>query len=347
ERLRAQGRLVVPVLNKRDRLTSDELSRVEAVVEEGFGVPPVPISARKALKARLAGDEAAYDATGFPALLAHLEAEVFGRARVLKRGAVAGRLAAALDDALGVEEARAAWAEERRTQLDARARSLAAAASGLRLAVDDTLRDFSRDRSAAFEAAAAEVLAFVQPRSSRFARHGVDREDRAFLAEVLERRLGEASEACTRRLRARFAGELAGVAGPEALRDAVADALRAPLAGFWGYQRGVLAGGALARFFEEVLPRAELEATSLARELGRAGADVDGELRPALADAIVALTQALRHDIEATRAAEAQAEAERAQRIAGPLRALREALGELAQEPIRDRAFDATRLDRS
>ncbi|MEM1418205.1 MAG: dynamin family protein, partial [Myxococcota bacterium] len=338
ERLRAQGRLVVPVLNKRDRLKEGELAEVSGVVEAGFGVPPLPISARRALKARLSEDAEAYADTGFPDLLAHLEAEVFGRARVLKRGAVAGRLAETLDDALALEEARSAEATERASELEARAVALGKAQPGLRIAVEDALKAFERERDAAFDAAAAEVLAFVRPRRSRFARHGVDREDRAFLAEVLERRLAEAVQGCERRLRARLRGELAAAHDdPAALTDAVEDALRGPMAAFWGYQRGVFAGGGLRRFFDEALPRAELEATALARELGRARADVDAELRPALGDAVAELARSLGARLEAARGAHEDAEIRRAQRIAGPLRALREALGELAREPLAGR----------
>lgn len=337
EALRAQGRRVVPVLNKVDRLREGELDEVERVVRQGFGEAPLNISARSALKARLADDEDAYVASGFPALLESLERAVFSKSRQLKHAACAGRLAAELDAALATERKEHEARRRRREALGARTESLLGARADAALAVDDALRALEKDLDAAFESAADEVLNFVRPRAHQFASHGVHPEDRAFLAQLLERRLRASLEGCERRVIARLRALLAEAdADADALEELdlqIGSRTRPALAAFWGFQRGVLAGGALNHFFESVLPRANLQREPLAAALAAARVSPRDELRPALQEAIGELVQALVG--EASEAIEAlEREADRVTNtVFGPMRTLREVLGEAGGLP--------------
>lgn len=331
EELRARGRLVVPVLNKVDRLKPGELDEVCAVVRAGFGAEPLAVSARKALRARVAGDDAAYAESGFPRFLDALDGIVFGRARELKREACAGRLAEALEAALATEQERAErHAHARTVALEARERLLRLGPD-LLLAIDDALRAYERELDEAFDAAAHEVLGFVRPRASRLSRHGAHAEDRAFLADLLERRLRDAIERCERRLLAQARARLGQADGDgEAVTDRLRASLRTALATHWGYQRGVLEGGALRRFFDEVLPRAELDVAVLGTALARGRVDSRTELRPALVEALE-LVQRERVEVrEGEVRALDDARRREAERVFGPLRALHEVLREVA-----------------
>lgn len=336
EGIRGSGRYVVPVLNKRDQLDPDELSRVRAALEEGLSfldLSPVPISARQALRARMDG---AADDSGFDALIAQLEANVFSRSRELKRRACAARLLELLDGALATE-AESRLAHERALErLDAAREALDAAATACERAADEAVQLLEAAQTRAFREAAEEVLAFVRPRESRFQSHGADPEDRAFLAEVLERRLGEALDSCEARLTGRARGVLsAAVAdlpevGLDALDARVRTALATPLSAFWGFQRGLLAGGALHRFFEDVLPKAELEVDRLAAALEAARADVRTELAPALGGSLSGLASRLSAETAERREARVREWRRLSARTFGPLRALREVLHELS-----------------
>jgi len=274
--IRESRRHVVAALNKVDRLDAEQLGQVRASLarelpsmDEGS---VVPLSAKGALKARLAEDDEAYAASGFPDLLARLEEDVFGRSRLLKRRACGGRLFILLDDALATEKEAERAAQERIEALEAMREPLGRAARKLADAVEGAIEAYEHEQRAAFEAAAREVISFVRPRTSRFARHGADLEDRTFLAEVIEQRLAHASSECEALL-LRSAGEVlrtpAGTLGidGDGLDRRIRVAIAPAMARFAGFQDGVLAGGALRRFFEEDLPRAELAIEPLTEAL--------------------------------------------------------------------------------
>ncbi|MCZ7686293.1 MAG: dynamin family protein [Sandaracinaceae bacterium] len=219
--IRASRRSVVAALNKVDRLREGQLEEVRASLARELpevGGEVVALSARHALKARLAGDDTAWRESGFPALLARLEEDVFGRSRHLKRRACGGRLLVVIDDALATEEGAAAAHEARARELDAVAAPLASASAKLTDALDDAIAVLERAQEQAFDAAADEVLAFVRPRTNRFAKHGTDPEDRAFLGEVIEGRLAAAARACEARLVSRVRAVLAGAGRPAGAR---------------------------------------------------------------------------------------------------------------------------------
>jgi hypothetical protein len=337
EAIRASRRHVIGALNKMDRLGVGQLEEVRAALRRelpGLGGEVVALSAKRALQSRIANDDEAWEASGFPALLERLEQDVFGRSRQLKRRACGGRLLALLDDALATEEGAAAGHEARATFLEAAAEPLARASRRLPDEVDESLAVFEEAQSKAFVAAAEEVLAFVRPRTNRFARHGADLEDRAFLAEVIEQRLASAVHACQVRLTSGVAAALTDAVSPlglspEQLDRRVKAAVSPALARFSGFQSGLLAGGALRRFFEEDLPRAELAVEPLAEALGAARAHPRESLRPALQDAVADLAADLdRVRVGAVHAARADRDRMR-DRVYEPLRALREVLAEL------------------
>ncbi len=175
--IRASRRHVVAAVNKVDRLREGQMEQVRASLAREMpelGGEVVGLSAKRALKARLAEDEEAWDASGFPTLLQKLEHDVFDRSRHLKRRACGGRLLAVIDDALATETSAAAAFDARVAELEGAAGPLAGVASELTDAVDDALEALNRAQAQSFDAAAEEVLAFVRPRTNRFATHGTE-----------------------------------------------------------------------------------------------------------------------------------------------------------------------------
>ncbi len=348
--IRASRREVIAALNKVDRLKPEELTRVMTTLvttmpelsSPSGGGEPVALSARAALKARLAGDDDAYRASGFPALMERLERDVFARARPLKRRACAGRLFALLDDALATEPD--ALAIHRRAADDARAaaKALRDVSGRLTPELDRALDEMDAGQSTAIVEAAREVLSFVRPRTGRFGTHDADPEDRAFLTELLVGRF----EQLTDRVATRLAGALAerilvaskalaptaGHAGwAELVRSRVDASVGAPFAHFAGYQAGLLESGTVRRFFDEVLPTLTLSEAPVADALASLRASPRDVLRPQLEASLEALLEALATELE-TRAAQAgRDESALRTRTYDPLRALRDVLSELVQ----------------
>ncbi|MFK8002571.1 MAG: dynamin family protein [Polyangiales bacterium] len=326
--IRAQGRLVLPVLNKCDRLKEGELEEVSAVIEEGFGVKPVPLSAKRALKAKLDDDADLLEASGFPELMRRLDADVFSQSRMLKRQACAGRLATLLDDAFRTEQERASGRAVEAEALEKIREELPKMRRAGLLAVDDALRVFARELDEAFTSAREEVLAFARPRRGRFASKGVHPEDRAFLREVLGRRVREAIERCEKRLRAQLRAALAVDWPPgQDPRAGIDDVLRPALTGFAGYQRGRLDGG-LERFFDEELARNELSAEGVSAALAKVRADERDELRPGLLEAVEGMIQATDEGLDSAVQSSRSADASLRSAVLGPLMALRDVLME-------------------
>ncbi len=336
--LHASHRLVIPILNKIDRLSPEERERVERVLIESLPaleVAPIGFSARQAVQARLAGDAAGLDASGYTDLFARLEAEVFSRSRELKRAACASRLLETLDTALAIESEATRELEQRAAQLAGSEKPLLETGRTLTLSVDDIIGSLEGAQQQAFREAADEVLAFARPLRSRFESGGADQEDRAFVAEIIERRLTVAIQSCRAALEERATRVLLPATRAldldEPLLSArVRAALAAPFADILGYQRGLLAGGALRRFFDESRGNAPMESDAVVRALTIARADPRERLRPALVDALAALVS----ELETQRAAMlAEARRERASlvsRVYDPLRALRDVLAEVS-----------------
>jgi GTP-binding protein EngB required for normal cell division len=334
--VRASKRTVIAALNKVDRMRPEQVAQVQAILRReipAIGPDLVPLSARAALRARLAGDEAALEASGFPALLRRLEEDVFSRSRLLKRRACAGRLIEVLRDALATEADAEASDAARGRALDDAAARLATMSGTLQTAIDRAIDELENAQARAFEDAAAEVLSFVRPRTHRFATHGADPEDRTFLAEVIQNRLDLANESTAAQLTDAVLEALGPVlekTGFEAgLRLRIEAAIAPPVAAFGGYQAGLLAGGALRRFFDEVLPTATLSVKPIADALGQARAHPREILRPALERSVAELLLGLERDVRAARQGAERDWKRHQARTYEPLRALHEVLAEL------------------
>jgi hypothetical protein len=338
--IRESKREVIAALNKVDRLTPEELERVMralvAAMPELGGVP-APLSARAALKARLASDDAAYVASGFPALLDRLERDVFARARPLKKRACAGRLLGLLDDALSTEPEAVAAHRRAASEATRAAEALARLAPTLTGELDRALDEMDAGQSAAIVEAAREVLSFVRPRAGRFGTHDADPEDRAFLSELLVARLDQLSDRVATRLsgalaeRLATAGPLSAALGADLVRTRVQAAVATPFAHFAGYQGGVLEGGAMRRFFDDSLPTLTLSEAPVAEALAAVRAHPRDVLKPLLEASVESLLEALRRDLEACAAQATREEASLLARTYEPLRALREVLAELVR----------------
>ncbi len=330
-------REVVAALNKVDRLRGTELEQViDALARD---VPalrtnaPVALSARAAFKARVASDEAALRQSGFSALMDTLERAVFSRSRELKHRACAGRLSQLLDEALATEPGALAVFEERARALGAAAKRIAATEGAVSADLEQAIEAIEAGQSQAFVDAAREVLSFVRPRTSRLGTHATDPEDRAFLRDAIQARLelaaeragGELVDAIVRRLDEAASGT--DVAATVRLRARAA--IGPPLAALAGHQAGLLAGGALRRFFDEILPTAELEVTGIAEALSAARAHPRELLRPPLETSLAELLRGLAQEAEAAARESLVLRDRERSRTYTPLRTLREALTEL------------------
>lgn len=335
--VRKSRREVVAALNKIDRLKPGEVAIVKEALRRSMPEltrDAVAVSARAALKARLSGDEAALEASGFPELMAHLETEVFGRSRALKRRALGGRLLSLIEDVLATEgPARDALRAER-AAAQAQIEGLARLERGLLDDVEAAVTQLESGQASAFHEAAREVLAFVRPRTSRFTAHGADPEDRAFLKETMEGRLETAGEGVALSLLEALSARFARVLSPteearRALELRIRTAIVPPIAAFSGYQSGLLSGGELRRFFDEVLPHVELALGPLTDALAHARAHPREALKPALEAAVTGLVRDLSRECDARAAASDREELLLVARRYEPLRVLHQVLAAL------------------
>jgi GTP-binding protein EngB required for normal cell division len=338
--IRESKREVIAALNKVDRLKPEELARVTKTLLETMpelGGPPVCLSARAALKARVAGDDAAYIASGFPALMETLERDVFARSRILKRRACAGRLLGLLADALATEPEAIAHHQRAREEALHGADALMRLAPAFTAASDRAMDSIDTGQAQAVVEAAREILSFVRPRAGRFGTHDSDPEDRAFLHELLVARIeqvvdgaattlaNDVTKSITEALSASLPADASHI-----IRAEVHASVSAPFAHFIGLQSGSLQSF-LRRFFDEALPAATLSEQALADALGPLRASTRDELRPRLDTSLERLTQTLARRLRGQAQGEERAEALLVARTYEPLRALREVLSELVR----------------
>ncbi len=300
ETLSAQGREVVPILNKADRLKDGELARVSGVIEEGFGRKPVPLSAKRALKARLAGDDEALAASGYQDLLTALEQRVFARTRELKARACAGRLRDLVAEALADEAAREAALEARLAALKTRREAIDGVRRDALLATEDATRGFGGALDQVFEAAREEVRLVGEGRGA------LHNADRLFLSEHLRRELASIAEVAERELVAGLAALFSSVWVAEGAEDTVepdttggaeklahrfvsGGRVATVWAAFVAYQRGRIDGG-----IERVLGMERATPESVDEGLRALRADAKRELAGPLAEAVEELV----HQVE-------------------------------------------------
>jgi len=338
--IRESKREVIAALNKVDRLKPEELERVTKTLLETMpelGGPPVCLSARAALKARVAGDDAAYIASGFPALMETLERDVFARSRILKRRACAGRLLGLLADALATEPEAILQHQRARDEALHGADALIRLGPAFTAASDRAMDSIDTGQAQAVVEAAREILSFIRPRAGRFGTHDSDPEDRAFLLELLVARVEQVVDGAatvlasdvTKSITEALQASLPSDAG-HIVRAEVHAAVSAPFAHFIGFQAGSLQPF-LRRFFDESLPAATLSEQALAEALGPLRASTRDELRPRVDTSLERLTQTLARRLREQAEAERRAEAHLVVRTYEPLRALREVLSELVR----------------
>jgi len=335
-------RWFLPVLNKVDRLPDPaDVDRVLRVLGEALPAgspPPVVLSARRALRGRLAGDQGEVAASGWSALVDRLSTEVFARSRALKAGATAGRLRSLLDGALEVARADD---DSARAGVEGLAAGLAAwpgVAERLRGLVDGAVRMLDAEEDDALRQAVDELRAFARPRRTRWAGRGVDPEDRAFLVETIHGRLTQGVHRAGERLVEDIRGQVREAAPwlpGERVDEWVAEAVLPMLHGWLGYRRGLLEGGRLEAFLSDALRSPRLDDEALAGALPRLRADVRGGLGPGLGDATDALVGRLQERHRRMLAEAVEARRDRRRRALEPLEALREVLEGSEKAPER------------
>ena len=334
DRIATQGRKVLGVVNKIDRVDEADRAQILAHIQRSLGdrlETIVPVSARAALAARKSGDATALAASNYPTLDATLEARFFGRARQIQRRIAVLRALALLEDGTRHVEALAAAATT-----DSHDQALVAARADAR-AIAETFLPAERRRllEAADEAllvCAREVLDFVRPRRGLFGGNEATPADRDFLLTLLEERLALALSASRDRIVVELARSLTLVAG---LAGGPAQASQHPLASeldarvfdrYRAFFRGWLRGGAVAQFFAKELPRLELTEQGVRRALERAvpfdDDTLEEELRQPLRGYCASLFAELASAIEQRRAAVLLARFELEARLLSPLRAL-------------------------
>lgn len=296
-KISAQGKRVLGVLNKSDRLAPEALEKVirhltgdgdDDSESDGDGLAQileaiVPLSARVALVAKQQeqGDaEEALAQSGLPLLQEQLETRFYSQARRIKRAGCAARLVAVLERAVAHETAAnaevrqgAAMIEEARSALTSLPDGLVDASAGLVSHELESLR-----RAVAAEAA-REILEFIRPRRHLLDSHRFSPEDRQYLIELIEERMTSAME----RLKDSLAQQAVSTIGElwaelrateGALLSFAPDGSRegnefGRMVGWalLAFYRGLVRGGRADRFFDEELPRIELSEETLSRRI--------------------------------------------------------------------------------
>ncbi|MFH0901640.1 MAG: dynamin family protein, partial [Pseudomonadota bacterium] len=298
EQIRREGKRVLGVVNKIDQVTAGELTSVVEELDKGLGHLVdgfLPVSARRALRARLDQDHAALVAACWPALESALEERFLGQARLLKRQAIAKRIDGLLET--GRKRAVAA-AEVFGQRVEVLRQAAAATRTAARTLVADVVAQESRRLServaTAYRNAAREVLDLVEPRRLPFGSHRATPADRDYLLRLLERSLVEAlkptrhciAEELSRTIgRASAAAETTGVSAEAIgrLEDSIALLEARVFDRCHAFLRGYLRGGRLDDFFTKVLPHLELSEDAVYHALIRDAPSLDTELAEPLA----------------------------------------------------------------
>jgi len=314
DRAHAAGKQVLGVLNKADQAGTDDVAAVLAHVQATLGdrvEALVPLSARDALAAQLAGDTARLERSGLPAVQAALQERFFQHPHALKQRTAGAALVQFVDQASALcqaarqtEEAQGQLAR-RRADLDASEARLAAALASERLNLAANLDD-------GFRRAAAETLAMAEPRAWPIGNAARAKVDEEFLIDLLDEMVAGATEASKAILLA---------AAPNLPPLPIAEAMDQ----FAAYARGMLAGGVAEGFLQQALSRSggRADAKTAAAALARRLPDVEVELFAPLATKIRAAFANARTDLASRAARQAMADVLMDARLAGPLDALR------------------------
>jgi Flp pilus assembly protein TadD/GTP-binding protein EngB required for normal cell division len=316
DRARAAGKRVLGVLNKVDQAGADQVAALREHVQATLGdrmEALVPLCARDALAAQLAGDDAQLQGSGMPAVQAALQERFFQHTHTLKQNTAVAALAHFADQAGELCRAvrPAGDGEEfvhRRANLDASEMHIGAALASERLNLAANLDD-------GFRRAAAETLAMAEPRTWPLGDAHSSAADEEFLLDLLDEIVTGATEASKTALLA------AAASAPELPIAAAVDQ-------FAAYARGMLAGGVAERFLQQVLTRAgsRADVEAAAATLTRRMPDAEAELFAPLAARVRAVFANARADLALQAARRAMADALVDARLAGPLAALRKSV---------------------
>jgi GTP-binding protein EngB required for normal cell division/Flp pilus assembly protein TadD len=317
DRAHASGKRVLGVLNKADQAARDDVAALLGHVKATLGdrvEALVPLSARDALAAQLAADDAQLEKSGMPAVQAALQERFFRHTHALKQRTASAALARFAEEAgelvraarpAGDAQARLA---RRRADLDKSEAHVAAALASERLSLAANLDD-------GFRRAAAETLAMVEPRTWPLGDAPHAAADEEFLLDLLDEAVTAATEASKAALLAAAGGS------PELPIAAAVDQ-------FAAYVRGMLAGGVAEGFLQQHLTRtsgrADVEAA--AATLTRRIPDAEAELFAPLAARVRVVFANARAELALQAARQALADAIIDARLAGPLAALRKCL---------------------
>jgi hypothetical protein len=270
--IRAEGKRVLGVLNKRDQLGAAEVREVVDYVAGELGDRVeviVPFSARAALAWKRNGGD---DDGGWATLSTALEERFFAQARAIKRGAVARRLLATIATArTTIAAVRTAATERADRERAARERVAAAAAAWPEAVVDRERRAIATAVGELYRLAATEVIELVRPRQLPFGSHSATPADRDYLVGLLS----DGYEAMLRAAGERVGAELRATLVDEAAIERAIATATAPLHYARAYVAGFLAGGAVDNFFKHDLPRLALEHDTVHHALFRAAPDLE------------------------------------------------------------------------
>ena len=313
DRAHAAGKRVLGVLNKADQAGADDVATLLAHVKSTLDdrvEALVPLSARDALAAHLAGDQASLERSGLPAVQAALQERFFQHTQALKQATASAALARFADEASQLVRA-VRPAEDWAVQLERRRAELVASETRLRAALASERLNLAANLDDGFRRAAAETLAMSQPRAWPLGDAPRGPADEEFLLDLLNEVVSSATEASKTALLAAAAG------APELPLAAAVDQ-------FAAYARGMLAGGVAEHFVQQVLSKARTRADvdAAAVILTRRMPDAEAELFAPLAAKMLAVFAKARADLDLQAARQAMADALIEARLAGPLAAL-------------------------
>lgn len=242
EVLRTRGALVIPVLNKKDRLSGSQLAEVMAALSgPPLQLPRVwPIAARQGFAARLAGDKEAAASSGLTALSDHVRHELVAKRTLLRERRNAVRCRELVARAKGILSRKVhALEAELASVAEARER-LAELAHPFTRAVDVTVSELWTVHREWMVVLAEELRWFASVATT--SRNKL-REHRAVILPVLESWLEQRSVRQSRRIAEAWLSTLQPVADAPLDIDDLSHRLRAPLARWVGFESAIVWSG--------------------------------------------------------------------------------------------------------
>lgn len=331
ELARGAGKPVLGVVNKVDRASPDEIAEVARHVESAVGdlvFRVLPLSARAALGARLAGDADALQASGLPAIEAVLDETFFAHARELKRESALAALRRFTSEAEALAQQEASAFAADLPRWDAIREAVAAVDSRLRAALAAERVALRARLVQATGTAAAEVRELAEPRGWGLGARPPDPTDESFVADVLEDGVLRATDRCRATL---IAALIAPDAAPPPHTEELRKAIDAGVERFRAYARGVVEGAA-ASLFRHELPRLRMEVTAIRNALARFSPDPEEMLFSVVERGLAEADARARRDVTHGKALAQRVWLAHDEHVVRPLAALRGATAALGEE---------------